>query len=199
MTEHDQASIRPAIGDGADLFDDRALFYLQNRDLIEKWAGLHLDASLAAGRWLETLADQITELRAEWALWSGIAGKYRALFLCPVPATGDGPPGVGIGLAWNDTGVQPDRKGDSTSPFIGIRVNPEIGDTVLPFLDRVDAVDGHAYAVSSNWPRYHYITAPTRWWEHLDEYRAQLLDATRSIVRRYESALEEFASIRPRQ
>ncbi len=198
MTPDHEATIRAPVGDGAELFDDRALFYLQNRALIEKWAGLRFDASQAAGRWLETLFDQIADLNGDWASWSGIAGKYRALFLCPVAAVGDGPPGVGIGLAWNDTGVQPDKKGDSTSPFVGIRVNPDIGEALLPFLDRLDGGNNHGYAVSSNWPRYRYITADARWWEHLDDYRAGLIEAARSVVGQYVRALDEFASTRPR-
>lgn len=199
MSGTDDPVIPQPVGDGGELFDDRALFYLHNRELIERWGGLRYDAVQAAGRWLDTLTDRVFSLRGGWSSWKGMAGsKYRALFVAPTPAPVDGPPDVAIGIAWSDAGVQPDRPGDSTSPFVGIRVNGELAHRLVPFLDAADAGQPHGYLVSSNWPRYRYITAPPRWWEHLDAYRDQLLAEAAALVERYADALDRFAGDQPR-
>lgn len=195
----DEPLIPQPVGDGAELFDDRSLFYLHNRDLIERWGALRYDAIQAAGRWLDTLSDPVFSLREGWAPWKGLAGKYRALFVCPILALADTPPGVGVGIAWNDAGVQPDRKGDSTSPFVGIRVISDLAEQVPTFLDAVDGGESHGYLVSANWPRYRYITAPPRWWEHLDSYRDHLLAEAAAVVERYAPALDRFAGEHPRE
>jgi len=49
MTDPKDPELRGARGDGAEHFDDRAAFYLQNRELIASWAGLSYDATQAAG------------------------------------------------------------------------------------------------------------------------------------------------------
>lgn len=194
MTDFQEPELRGARGDGAEHFDDRAAFYLQNRALIEAWAGLRYDASQAAGRWLSSLADQVYSTHEQWPPWSGLAGKYRSLFLCPVPPLGDGLPEVAVGLAWNDSGVQPDKKGDSSSPFVGIRVNPDLSERVKAVLDEVDGGQPPGYQVASSWVRFRYVTAEAGWWEDLDTYRKRLLDEVSLLVQRYQAALTSFAA-----
>jgi hypothetical protein len=187
--------IRQPRGDGADLFDDRVLFYLQNRDVIDEWAGLRREATAATNRWLETLAAQIEELRSQWKPWTGTVSDYRMLLLCPASSAREGQlPTVGIGLGWKVNSVQPNKPGYDTGLSVGLRVdrNERIASLLMSALDLHDPKRGSgAYESSAPWPRWRYVLGSREWWLDLDTYREQLLEEVASFLGRYADLVEQ--------
>jgi hypothetical protein len=97
---------KPAVGDGADVFNQPALFFLTHQETIEQWAKLRVAAAEAGHQWLSTTArTALAEFAAQRDMeLSAVAGpaQYQHLLLHPAdtPTVGDEPV-IGVGLAWH--------------------------------------------------------------------------------------------------
>lgn len=191
MTE-EAAGLKEARGDGAEYFDDRAVFYLQHREQIDKWGNLRWDATQAAARYLESLGDQVAAISESWTYWSGPVRNYKCLMLCPPGVDVTDPPRVALGLGWHPIAVMPEKTGNNTAPFAGIYLDPEDAGSAL-VRSALDASDGEAksdYQSSTPWPRYRFMVAPPMWWTDLDSYRRELIGGVTGLVQHYGKALE---------
>jgi hypothetical protein len=186
-----------AEGTGAELFDDRAIFFLQHREQIERWGGLRWDACQAVSRYLESLGDRVAELSQQWAYWSGAIGKYQCHALTPTPVETESTPGIAVGLGWYAAAVMPEKKGDNTSPFVGIYIDPDHdqAEVLRNALDTADVGLAHGYASSKPWPRYQLVIAPSGWWRNLDDYSEKLLEGVSGLLAKYEEPLSRALAI----
>ncbi len=182
MTEPQQLS---ATGAGAELLSARSVFYLTNREQIERWADLRRDVAENTARWLEQLGEQLSALRPGMSLWRGRIDTYTCLLLYPnsVPPS-DAAPEVGIGLGWNPGKLMPDGTGEAP-PFVGIWTSPgsPSATRLVSVLDAAERNnDQDRYGSSPKWPRYRHVVADEHWWNNLDDYRDQLLDGVRELL-----------------
>lgn len=187
------SEIEAASGEGAEFFTDRSLFYLQNRIRINEWWNLRNDATHATSRFLESLAEPISGIAADWIAWDGTIGKFRCLFLVPPGIDVSEIPWTGVALGWVPQGVMPAVR--NQAPWVGLYGYPE-HEAAEKLRSALDAVESGAsgYESSKWWPRYRWIPGEERWWTDLDGYRGKLLDEYRSLLTRYRIALESIAS-----
>ena len=185
MTELQSAS-----GLGAEYFTDRAVFFLQHRAQIYEWFGLRYDAMQSINRILESLAEPISEVAADWVPWDGTIGKYRCLFLVPPGVDATDFPWTGVALGWVPQGVMPDIK--TQAPWIGIYGYPEHESTpgLHAGLDGADR-GSSGYESSKPWPRFRWLPAEGGWWTDLDSYRSELLHEFTALLTRYKDAIEK--------
>ena len=185
-----------ASGIGAELFSDRALFFLQHREQIERWGGLRNEASEAVSKFLESLSDALPAVSSDWISWAGHIGKYRCLGLVPRMVGATEFPWVGVMLGWSP-GVMPDSK---NRPWVGVYLYPEhpSADAVRAALDVRDASPAERkYSSSAPWPRFLWKGAASEWWMDLDGYRQELVDEFTTLFLRYRVEIESTCSDSP--
>lgn len=173
----------PAVGIGAELFNQPALFYLTHQPIIEEWAGLSITAAEATHQWLSSAVRHgLTGLAAEAGMeLSAVAGPnyWQHLLLHPpeTPTVNDEPI-IGIGLCWHVRKVNP----RSYLPFVGVRASPtsQGASATAVFLNSGGEQLRHDHHLQgkgeATWPAYFYLPSVERWWEDLDSYRSQVLE-----------------------
>ncbi|MEA2825711.1 MAG: hypothetical protein QOG43_150 [Actinomycetota bacterium] len=173
----------PAVGDGADVFDQPALFFLTHQATIEQWAKLSTAAAEAGHQWLSTtvraaLADLAAQRGLELSAVAG-PGQWQHLLLHPAetPTVGDEPV-IGVGLCWHRQRLDP----QNYLPFIGVRVgsNPQGAAAGTAFLDGGGLQLRNEFhwrgKGEPTWPAYFHLDPFERWWQDLDAYRAVIVD-----------------------
>lgn len=165
--------------------DDQLRFYFERQKVIDQWAELPKRGQQFANEFFQSLASAV-KLRADgfgvrcetWPIGSDqIVGLFRPDWIGP----GD-VPRVTVALGW--TRDIASFVGDGT-PWVGIRVrrsDPHEATSahVVPILLAADGIDpaGDPYVKDQLWPRWRDVPSTTeRFWEHLDAYGQELIDA----------------------
>lgn len=173
----------PAMGVGAELFNQPALFYLTHQPIIEEWASLSVTAAEATHQWLSTAVRHgLTGLAVEAGMeLSAVAGpnywQHLLLHLPETPTIADEPI-IGIGLCWHLRQVNP----RSYLLFVGVRASrtSEGASATAVFLNSGGEQlrdDHHLQGKGdATWPAYFYLPSVERWWEDLDSYSSQVLE-----------------------
>lgn len=160
--------------------DARLRFYLENKRIIDEWAGLVGEARVAADAFFRTLVDPLHELAARLGedvavhaqlddtphpklmlyrqSWLGSGGGFR----------------VGVGLEWARGSAAFDKS------YSGVWVNRSSMETSKPLHERVcrriDARKLPKESRSSWWPMWSYEpTPPGTWWDDLPALREHLV------------------------
>lgn len=184
--------------------DPQLRFYLERKDLIDRWAALRSLESGAVDRVLTSLAPAVDALAVELggATWidrtstQGVLGIYR-----PEWQVADERPAVFVAIGWNPSRTsftEPER-----SPWIGPRLRRG-----APY-DELTTRVGHALhrrraatdlpssdGPTANWPAYRWCPKPGDVsWDDLEPYRMLLLhslrDAWRATIDIIDSGLDE--------
>ena len=181
-------------------FNDRTLFFLRHRQLIEEWASIADDARAASHRWLRETEQHLHPIAADHGLEcryvrrrSG-SGRYSAFSFvgpdCPVAA--DGVPLLGCELGWNRRYLNLDGP---WAPYVGVwvlRSGPGGGGLRDAFAVRAKAIwEEHGYRSDPDWPAWRPLPGGDAWWSDLDGYRARLLAATRQLLERFQPAVAD--------
>lgn len=165
------------------VFDDRVLFYLRHRADIEEWAALAGEASEAVDGYLRRLRPAIENRLAggeeERLVRRFLDGNHR--FLTGYerwPASKNGHWHISVALEWPKRTTL-DHRG--RCPYVGVMVpqSHDAGKTLgAKFRELADDTRKiHGWGTSPWWPVYRPVAAPASYWENLDSYREQLLDA----------------------
>ncbi len=186
----------PAVGDGADVFDQPVLFFLTHQEIIEQWGRLSTAAAETGHQWLSsTVRAALEDLSAQRGMeLSAVAGpaQWQHLLLHPAetPTVGDEPI-IGIGLCWNRQRLDP----RNYLPFVGVRVgtNPQGAAAGAAFLDGGGLQLREQFhwrgKGEPTWPAYFYLDPFDRWWEQLDDYRAIIVEHVTLGLNRMEGPL----------
>jgi hypothetical protein len=178
----------PASGAGAGEFDQPALFYLTNQQLIDEWYALRTNVATSLDRWYSTivrdaLAAAATTRKLQIAKALG-PGRHTSLVAHPVGASFlHGKPVIGAGLTWIKA-VNP----TANTVFASVRCSPNAaGRTAAElFLEAggtgaVASLDG-AQSSGKTWPIWRWIQAEPRWWADLDSYRDEIVESVTELL-----------------
>lgn len=186
-----------AAGHDADLFDDRALFYLQHREQIEEWWNLRSEAAEATHRWLLSLDERVAELGREFGLEAqadpDASDGWAHLFLV-LADTSDGDhrgyPSIGFDLGWKPRTVA--LAGGGELPYVGVR--SATSQLTSEFTEAAEPLSkGHKS--DRRWPAWRKVTkAEGAWWANLDRVAESILSDYREMVELYLPALRRVVN-----
>jgi hypothetical protein len=161
--------------------DERVLFYLKHKDLIETWAGVKKDVATAANRFYMSLASDLKQrapdLGDDVRVWVR-EGAWSSLGFYREPWYGVTGPLISATFEWHSSATFNDG-----TRYVGLRSHTEEegGVALLPHAKREvkDATGIAGFKVGQNWPAYRNAPSPASgaFWEDLSEFRADLVEA----------------------
>ncbi len=199
-----QDPVIEANGDGKELFDAPALFYLTHAEVIRRWSELSRVARSATSEFLETVGQALAdEMNPDlWEMSAEDTGQgYRHFLWCP-PGTAtvtDETPAIALCFGWKSTKVR--ITPHTYTPFVGVRV-PRGGAHELvrnaflgsgePDVRALSTSNG--YARSAIWPIWKQVTGPEHWWSDLDGYREKVRTEFGTCVELFGPAVRAVAN-----
>jgi hypothetical protein len=188
-----EQSLPEARGAGAELFTDRALFYLTNREQIDEWHQLRNEAGEVVRSYLKSLCAPLEEA----ARGGGLEplyyddGAYHHCFAMEAGAAlgNDQMPVISAEFGWSykckalDDGIY--------GPYVGVRVGrttPDADGLRERFLDagaRIERDMDSSYRHDRVWPVWRKVPAQPEWWEDLDHYASEASAALQEISERF--------------
>lgn len=168
---------QPAHGEGADLFEQPALFYLSNQETIDDLYRLHKEVIRTADQWFHTIIrDRLAAVAHERGLRTFRENdpySYPHLLIAP-PA--EGSPTIGLGIAWSQTAILP----STYPPYVLVWRADSVTGRLAEAEFLRQGGDGFRVAEGlktdpGGWPAYRAMQYETNWWQDLDAYADKLV------------------------
>jgi hypothetical protein len=180
----------------SDFFDDRALFYLEHQEDIDRWAALRNDAANAAVGWLESMQGAIEERistldpRPIWFAPHSFSGHGLRLPHWPVE---DDDPAIGIVLAWYSGNGLTGAYAAKVKPYVGVWVTPSLpAAQAMGTALQMGGLSGKGWdRPTARWPAWHWVSVTERWWEKLDSEKDRLIGELTTLWSRASPFIEE--------
>ena len=194
MTDADQRpDVIEAQGEGCEVFDAPALFFLTHEQLSRRWAELGERAREAAEEYIgTTLQPGLSTVGADRGLVPSVMdtnGGYRHLFLsfAGAPLGGNGEPCLAFCFGWQRKNFRITKH--TYTPFVAVRVSYG-GVGAVARAEFLDGANGEArrlretkgYRRSNEWPVWLPLYGEEQWWADLDPYRAMAVGEMARII-----------------